>query len=72
MKRALIFLKHEFFEILPAAVFFFVALHLMIFVRALITGENSITVAASVTATVGALIVSKSILIVDALPLFRW
>jgi len=72
MKKALIFLKQEFLEILPSAVFFFVVLHLMIFVRALITGENSITLAASMGATVSALVVSKSILIVDALPLLRW
>ena len=42
------------------------------FTRALIAHQYGITIASSASATIGALIVGKSILIADALPLFKW
>ena len=72
MKRALIFLKHEFLEMLPPTIFFLVVFHTVAFTRSLMSEQFGIALASSSAATIGALIVGKSILIADALPLFKW
>lgn len=72
MKKALKFLKHELLEMLPPTIFFFIVFHIIIIVRALFVEQYGISAASSASAAVGALIVGKSILIADALPLFRW
>jgi hypothetical protein len=72
MKKALIFLKNEFLEMLPPTIFFFVVFHIIVFVRALMSEQYGITITSSASATIGALIVGKSILIANALPLFNW
>ena len=72
MKKALTFLKHEFLEMLPPTVFFFIVFHILAFVRTLMAKQYGITLSSSTAATIGALIVGKSILIVDALPLYDW
>lgn len=72
MKKTLIFLKNEFLEMLPPTIFFFVVFHIILFTRALMAHQYDITIASSASATIGALIVGKSILIADALPLFNW
>ena len=72
MKKAFIFLKHEFLEMLPPTIFFFVVFHLIHFARALMADQYVITITSSAVATIGALIVGKSILIADALPLLNW
>ncbi len=74
MKKVFIFLKHEFLEMLPPTIFFFVVFHIIAFTRALMAKQYGINISSSVTATIGALIVGKSILIADTLPfvnLFR-
>lgn len=72
MKKTLIFLKHEFLEMLPPTIFFFVVFHIILFVRSLMVEQYGIAIVSSVSAAIGALIVGKSILIADALPLFNW
>jgi hypothetical protein len=72
MKKVLIFLKHEFLEMLPATIFFFVVFHILAFTRALMAEQYGISLSSSTAATIGALIVGKSILIVDAIPLCNW
>ena len=72
MKKALIFLKNEFLEMLPPTIFFFVVFHIIVFVRALMAEQYGITITSSASATIGALIVGKSILIANALPFFNW
>lgn len=72
MKKALIFLKHEFLEMLPPTVFFFVVFHIILFIRMLMAKQYSLNVTSSAAATIGALIVGKSILITDALPVTNW
>ena len=72
MNKALIFLKHEFLEMLPPTIFFFVVFHIIVFTRALMAEQYGITISSSAAATIGALIVGKSILIVDALPFLNW
>lgn len=72
MKKALIFLQHEFLEMLPPTIFFFVVFHIILFMRSLMAKQDDITVTSSTAATIGALLVGKSILIADALPLCHW
>jgi hypothetical protein len=72
MKRALTFLKHELLEMLPPTIFFFIVFHILAFVRTLMAKQYGITLSSSTAATIAALIVGKSILIVDALPLYDW
>lgn len=71
MNKVLAFLKRELLEMLPPTIFFFVVFHITLFTRALMAEQYGIPVASSVAATVAALIVGKSILIADALPLMR-
>jgi hypothetical protein len=72
MKKALIFLKHEFLEMLPPTIFFFVVFHVIVFTRAIVAEQYGINISSFAAATVGALIVGKSILIADALPFVNW
>ena len=61
-------IKEEFEKLLPPAIFFFVALHLVAFVRVLMLKGTGIAVGTSVSVTVAALILGKAVLIADALP----
>ena len=70
MQRIFDFLKHEFLKMLPPTIYFFVVLHVILFARNLIAGEWGGTLMSSALATIGALIVGKSILIADSLPVF--
>jgi len=72
MKKALLFIKHEFLEMLPPTIFFFLVFHTVAFTRALMAEQYGITVASTAAATIGALIVGKSILIANALPFVNW
>ena len=72
MKKILIFLKHEFLEMLPPTIFFFVVFHVIAFTRALMAKQYGIPISSSAAATIGALIVGKAILITDALSFVNW
>ncbi len=61
-------LKEEFNKLLPPTMFFFIALHLVAFVRVLMLKGTGITVGTSVSVTLAALIISKAVLIADLLP----
>ena len=61
-------LKKEFGALLPPAIFFFVALHLVALVRVLMLKGTGITVSTSITVTVAALILAKAVLLSDLLP----
>jgi hypothetical protein len=61
-------LKEEFRALLPPAVFFFIALHLVAFVRSLMLRGTGIAAATSLTVTLGALIIAKAVLLGDMLP----
>ena len=68
MKKALKFLQSEFLEMLPPTIYFLVVFHIVAFTRALMAEEYGINFTSSVSATIGALIIGKSILLADALP----
>ena len=61
-------LKHELLGVIPPAVFFFISFQLLAFTRALILEQYGIQVSTFITATIGALIVAKVVLIIDLLP----
>jgi hypothetical protein len=61
-------IKEEIKELLPPTLFFFIALHLVAFVRVLILKGTGIALGTSVSVTVAALILGKAVLIADLLP----
>jgi len=71
MTKLLSKLKEEFLELLPPTIFFFVALHLVAFVRVLMLKRTGIAPLTSVSMTVAALILGKAVLIADLLPMIN-
>jgi len=65
---ALAKLKKEFLELLPPTIFFFVALHIVGLVRALMVKGTGLPAFSSVQIAVGALIFGKAVLLADMLP----
>ena len=63
MGKALEKLKEEFLAIIPPTIFFFVALHIVAFVRVLITRGTGITPASTISIAIAALILGKAVLI---------
>lgn len=61
-------LKHEFVQVIPPAIFFFIAFQVIAFTQALMLRQYGITVSTFMVATIGALIVAKVVLVVDLLP----
>jgi len=72
MSKFLAFLKKEFFEMLPPTIFFLVVFQAVILARSVLVSESDFTMTTASAALMGALVVGKSILIADALPLFNW
>jgi hypothetical protein len=64
-------LKEEFFKILPPTIFFFVALHLVMFIHVLMLKGTAINTSSSISIAVAALILGKAVLIADMLPLIN-
>src|SRR5438876_10511352 len=62
-------LKEELFALLPPTIFFFVALHIVAFVRVLMLKKTGIAPSSSISIAVAALILGKAVLIADMLPL---
>jgi hypothetical protein len=61
-------LKEEFFKILPPTIFFFVALHIVMFIRVLMLKGTGLSPYSSASIAVAALILGKAVLIADMLP----
>ena len=61
-------LKEEFFAILPPTIFFFIALHIVAFIRVLMTRGSHFEPISTVSIAVGSLILGKAVLIADMLP----
>jgi hypothetical protein len=64
-------LKHEFLEVLPPTIYFFVALHIVAYVRILMTKGIYLSPIATTSIAVAALILGKAVLIADWLPLIN-
>ena len=61
-------LKEEFFAILPPTIFFFVALHIVTFIRLLMTKGSHFEPLSTVSIAVASLILGKAVSIADLLP----
>ena len=64
-------IREEIAALLPPTLFFFVALHLLAFVRVLMVEGTGLPIASSAQITVGALILGKAVLIADLLPVIN-
>src|SRR5437016_10860072 len=64
-------LKEELFELLPPTIFFFVALHIVTFVRVLMLKGTGISPLSTMSIAVAALILGKAVLIADLLPMIN-
>jgi hypothetical protein len=64
-------LKEEFFVLLPPTIFFFVALHLVAFLRVLMLKGTGVSPLTSVSVAVAALILGKAVLLADLLPIIN-
>src|SRR5437667_9068748 len=64
-------LKKEFLELLPPTIYFFVALHIVAFVRVLMLKKTGIVPSSSISIAVAALIMGKAVLIADMLPMIN-
>lgn len=62
-------IKEEFYAMLPPTIFFFIALHLVAFIRVLMLKGTGIALSSTVSVTVAALILGKSVVIADLLPI---
>jgi hypothetical protein len=65
------FLVHEFRELLPPTIYFFVGFNLILFTKRLFLAEYLIQFSGFLLATIGALVVGKTVLIADAMPFLR-
>jgi hypothetical protein len=64
-------LKEEFFALLPPTIFFFIALHIVAFVRVLMVKGTGISPPTSMSVAAAALILGKPVLIADMLPMIN-
>src|SRR2546421_1629672 len=64
-------LKEEFLALLPPMIFFFLALHIVAFIRVLMLKGTGISPLGSVSIAVAALILGKAVLLADMLPLIN-
>src|SRR5437899_12658358 len=71
MSKVLSKLKEEFLALLPPTIFFFVALHIVAFVRVLMLKGTGISPLSSMSIAVAALILGKAVLIADMLPMIN-
>jgi hypothetical protein len=62
---------HEFYEVLPPTIFFFVGFNLILFTKRLILADHLIEFTGFAIATVGALVVGKAVLVADKMPFLR-
>ena len=61
-------LKEEFFAILPPTIFFFLALHLLTFIRLLMARGSNFQPLSTISIAIASLILGKAVLIADMLP----
>ncbi len=71
MNKLISKLKEELFAVLPPTIFFFVALHVVVFVRVLMLKGAGLAPLSTVSIAIAALILGKSVLIADMLPIIN-
>ncbi|VEF11521.1 Uncharacterised protein [Pseudomonas fluorescens] len=60
--------KHEFMKVLPPTIFFFVILHIVALIRALMIKGSGVDLPVSASVLIASLILGKSVLVADMLP----
>jgi hypothetical protein len=68
MHKILEKLKEEFFAVLPPTIFFFLALHLLTFIRVLMARGSHFQPLSTMSIAIASLILGKAVLIADMLP----
>jgi hypothetical protein len=68
MSKLIARIKHEFMDVLPPTIFFFVILHIVAIIRALMTWGTGISLPTSASVTIAALVLGKSVLVANMLP----
>ncbi|MFM0334569.1 hypothetical protein [Paraburkholderia strydomiana] len=68
MSKLFATIKREFMEMLPPTIFFFVILHIVAIIRALMTQGTGITLPTSASVSIAALVLGKSVLLANMLP----
>ena len=71
LARAGHFLLHEFRQMLPPTLFFFIGFNLILFTKRLILEDYLIQFTGFFLATVSALVIGKVVLVADMMPLLR-
>jgi hypothetical protein len=71
MNKVFAKIKEEFVALLPPTIFFFVALHMVAFVRVLMLKGTGIAPTTSLAVTIAALLLGKAVLIADLLPMIN-
>jgi hypothetical protein len=61
-------IKHEFEELIPPTVYFFIVFHLVAAIRVLLNRDDGIDVSTTISLAVAALILGKAVLIANHLP----
>ena len=64
-------LEKEFYELIPPTLFFFVALHIVALIRALMAKGSGIPLSSTASIAIAALILGKAVLIADMLPIIN-
>src|SRR5271165_2760091 len=64
-------IKEEFLALLPPTIYFFVALHIVALVRALLIKATGISAMSTASIAVAALVLGKSVLLADLLPIIN-
>jgi hypothetical protein len=72
VKKVYLFIKKEFLEMLPPTIFFTAVLFVIVFTRNLMSLESAAGTLTYAAALIGALVVGKSVLIADALPIWDY
>jgi hypothetical protein len=68
MQKILKVIKDELLEIIPPTIFFFVAFNVLTYTKKLMLEQYGIEFSGFITATVGALVVAKVVLLADRIP----
>jgi hypothetical protein len=68
MQKILTIIKRDLLEVVPPAIFFFVAFNVILFCKKLMLEQYGIEFSGFVNATIGAMIVAKVVLLADGIP----
>jgi len=71
VKKVYLFIKKEILEMLPPTIFFLVVFFVVVFTRNVMSLKSDAGALTYAAAIIGALIIGKSVLIADALPVWR-